>query len=58
MAAQSFRQLDLAQRERPKRPNAALQPLKREQQSFPADCALPWHVWDALSPIKTSLSEY
>jgi hypothetical protein len=47
----------LARKVRPKRSNAALQSLKRNP-PFPADCALPCRVWDALSPIETYLSEY
>jgi len=46
----------LTSRERPKRTNAALQSL--EKQPFPADCALPWCVWGALSSTKTIRLEH
>jgi hypothetical protein len=57
MAAQFVREAGLARRERPKYANAALQFLKREQ-PIPADCAMPWRVWGALSSIGTCLAEY
>jgi len=47
----------LARRESPKRANAVLQRLARDQ-LFPARCALPWHVWEGSEIVKSGEMGY